>query len=65
MWMWPLVVWAGYGVIDILFGIWLWTNIPVSAVAIGVYVAVILLMAGITWIMAGFMARPSAAQRPA
>ena len=48
------------GVISILFGIWLWTNIPVSALAIGVYVGVMLLMAGFTWIMAGWMGRPSA-----
>ena len=41
------------GVISILFGIWLWTNIPVSALAIGVYVGVMLLMAGFTWITAG------------
>ena len=47
------------GVISILFGIWLWTNIPISALAIGVYVGVMLLMAGFTWIMAGWMGRPS------
>jgi uncharacterized membrane protein HdeD (DUF308 family) len=53
------------GVIDILLGIWIITNIPVSAVAIGLYVGIMLLMAGITWIMAGFSARPTAAATPA
>jgi uncharacterized membrane protein HdeD (DUF308 family) len=49
------------GVVDILLGIWIWTNIPTSALAIGLYVGIMLLFAGITWIMAGFSARPTAA----
>ena len=49
------------GVIDVLLGIWILTNIPVSALAIGLYVGIMLLMAGFTWIMAGFSARPTAA----
>lgn len=45
------------GVIDVLLGLWLWTNIPVSALAIGFYVGVALLMAGITWVAVGWSAR--------
>ena len=41
------------GVIDVLLGTWILTNIPVSALAIGLYVGIMLLMAGFTWIMAG------------
>ena len=48
---------AVVGVIDILLGIWLWTGIPVSGIAIGLFVGLQLLMAGILWIVAGFMAR--------
>jgi uncharacterized membrane protein HdeD (DUF308 family) len=42
-------------IINILFGIWIWTNIPISGVVIGVFVGVQLLVAGIAWIVAGFM----------
>ena len=45
------------GAIDILLGIWLWTGIPVSALAIGFYVGFMLVMAGVTWIVLGFQAR--------
>ena len=48
---------AAVGVIDILLGIWLYTGIPASGVAIGLFVGLQLLMAGITWITAGWMAR--------
>jgi uncharacterized membrane protein HdeD (DUF308 family) len=48
------------GVLSILLGIWLWTNIPVSGVAIGFFVGFELVMAGITWIWLGWMARSAA-----
>ena len=48
---------AAVGVINILLGIWLYTGIPASGVAIGLFVGLQLLMAGITWIGAGWMAR--------
>ena len=43
------------GIINILFGLWVWTNIPVSGVVIGIFVGVQLLVAGMAWIIAGFM----------
>ena len=49
--VWMIVL----AVINILFGIWVWTNIPVSGVVIGVFVGVQLLVAGMAWIVAGFM----------
>jgi uncharacterized membrane protein HdeD (DUF308 family) len=48
---------ALFGVINIVFGFWLWTGIPMSGIAIGIYVGVALLMAGITWITAGLVSR--------
>jgi uncharacterized membrane protein HdeD (DUF308 family) len=48
---------AAIGVINILLGIWLWTGLPYSGVAIGLFVGLQLLMAGIIWIAAGWMAR--------
>ena len=51
-------------VVNIVLGIWLWTNIPVSALAIGFYVGFMLLFAGISWIVAGIIGRPSS-QAPA
>ena len=53
---WLIII---FGVINILFGLWVLTNIPVSGLVIGVYVGVMLLMAGFTWIVAGFSARSS------
>jgi uncharacterized membrane protein HdeD (DUF308 family) len=51
-------VWLGViGVIDILLGVWLWTGIPVAAVAIGFYVGFMLVMAGVMWIIVGFQAK--------
>jgi uncharacterized membrane protein HdeD (DUF308 family) len=50
---------AAIGVINILLGIWLWSGIPASGVAIGFFVGFQLLMAGIAWIGAGWMARPT------
>jgi uncharacterized membrane protein HdeD (DUF308 family) len=55
---------AFLAVINILFGIWVWTNIPVSGVVIGVFVGVQLLVAGMAWIIAGFMGG-SSTQQPA
>jgi uncharacterized membrane protein HdeD (DUF308 family) len=46
------------GVIDILLGLWLWTSIPISGLAIGFFVGIQLLMAGILFIALGWMARP-------
>jgi uncharacterized membrane protein HdeD (DUF308 family) len=55
---------AVIGVIEILLGIWLWTGIPVSGIAIGFFVGLELLMAGILWIVGGWLAR-SAPEAPA
>jgi uncharacterized membrane protein HdeD (DUF308 family) len=46
------------GVIDVLLGFWLMTNIPITALAIGFFVGIQLLMAGILWAALGWMARP-------
>jgi uncharacterized membrane protein HdeD (DUF308 family) len=46
------------GVIDILLGLWLWTEIPISGLAIGFFVGIQLLMAGILFVALGWMARP-------
>lgn len=45
------------GVINVLLGIWLWTGIPYTGIAIGLFVGLQLLLAGITWIATGWMAR--------
>jgi uncharacterized membrane protein HdeD (DUF308 family) len=45
------------GVINILLGLWLWTGIPYTGVAIGFFVGIELIMAGILWIAGGWMAR--------
>jgi len=50
-------------IINIVFGLWVWTNIPVSGIVIGVFVGVQLLVAGTAWIVAGFMGG-SGAQQP-
>lgn len=49
------------GVIDVLLGAWLWTGIPMTALAIGFYVGFALLIAGISWIMLSFRVKGSAA----
>lgn len=56
--VWMIVL----AVINILFGLWVWTNIPVSGVVIGVFVGVQLLVAGMAWIIAGFMGGSRTAQ---
>jgi uncharacterized membrane protein HdeD (DUF308 family) len=48
------------GVINILLGIWLWTGIPMSGLAIGFFVGLQLLFVGLTWLMVGFMSGDSA-----
>jgi uncharacterized membrane protein HdeD (DUF308 family) len=58
------------GVLMIFLGVWLWTGIPTSALVIGFYVGLQLLIAGFAWIMLGLMARSehgeaSSAQVPA
>ncbi len=58
--VWMIVL----AVINILFGVWVWTNIPVSGIVIGVFVGVQLLVAGMAWIVAGFMGG-SASEQPA
>ena len=50
-------LYAVVGVINILLGLWLWSGIPVSGIAIGFFVGFELLMAGIVWIMGGWMSR--------
>ena len=42
------------GIIDILLGIWAITNIPFSGVAIGFFVGLMLIMAGISWMVTGW-----------
>jgi uncharacterized membrane protein HdeD (DUF308 family) len=45
------------GIVNILLGIWLWTGIPVSGLAIGFYAGVMLVVAGVTWVSLGLGAR--------
>jgi uncharacterized membrane protein HdeD (DUF308 family) len=59
---------AVLAVINILLGLWLWSGIPTTGVAIGFFVGLQLLFAGILMIVGGFAARSaiqSAVQRPA
>jgi uncharacterized membrane protein HdeD (DUF308 family) len=53
MWVLGVIV----GVIDVLLGFWIWTGIPVSGLAIGLFVGVDLLIGGISWIILGLSAR--------
>jgi uncharacterized membrane protein HdeD (DUF308 family) len=55
------------GVINIVLGVWLWTGIPISGLALGLFLGIELLMAGISWIVVGIMARstPPSATAPA
>jgi uncharacterized membrane protein HdeD (DUF308 family) len=46
------------GVLNILLGLWLWTGIPYSSVAIGLFVGIELIVAGTAWLVAGFMTGP-------
>jgi uncharacterized membrane protein HdeD (DUF308 family) len=45
------------GVIDLALGIWLLTGIPVSGIAIGFFIGLQLLLAGLVWIVLGWAAR--------
>lgn len=59
---------AVLAVINILLGLWLWSGIPTTGVAIGFFVGLQLLFAGILLIVGGFAARSAiqaAVQRPA
>jgi uncharacterized membrane protein HdeD (DUF308 family) len=53
MWVLGVIV----GVIDVLLGFWIWTGIPVSGLAIGLFVGIDLLIGGISWIILGLSAR--------
>ena len=46
-----------FGIAMIILGAWLWTGLPVSGIAIGFFVGLQLLIAGIAWILIGFAAR--------
>ena len=59
---------AVLAVINILLGLWLWSGIPTTGVAIGFFVGLQLLLGGILLIVGGFAARSaiqSAVPRPA
>ena len=45
------------GVINLALGAWLWTGIPVSGLAIGLFVGIDLLMAGVTWMVMALAVR--------
>jgi uncharacterized membrane protein HdeD (DUF308 family) len=57
---WMLAV----GIIDVLLGVWLWTGFPFTGVAIGLFVGVELLFAGLTMIAVGWSSRTLAPQEP-
>ena len=46
-----------FGIALIILGAWLWSGLPVSGVAIGFFVGLQLLFAGIAWIVIGLAAR--------
>jgi uncharacterized membrane protein HdeD (DUF308 family) len=48
-----------FGIVMIILGAWLWSGIPVSGVAIGFFVGLQLLIAGVVWILLGLVARSS------
>ena len=50
------------GGITILLGIWFWTGIPYTGLAIGFFVGFGLLMAGFSWIALGWAVRSVARQ---
>ena len=52
------------GVINILLGVWLWTGIPVSGLAIGLFVGIDLLMAGVTWMVMAWSVRKTPVAAP-
>ena len=48
-----------FGIVMIILGGWLWSGIPTSGIAIGFFVGLQLLIAGVAWIMLGLVARSS------
>ena len=48
-----------FGIVMIILGGWLWSGIPMSGVAIGFFVGLQLLIAGVVWILLGLTARSS------
>jgi len=60
MWILGLIV----GVIDVLLGFWIWSGIPVSGLAIGLFVGIDLLIGGIMWIILGLTSRNAAPSAP-
>jgi uncharacterized membrane protein HdeD (DUF308 family) len=46
-----------FGIVMIILGGWLWSGIPATGIAIGFFVGLQLIVAGIAWIMIGWMAR--------
>jgi len=48
------------GIIDVVLGIWAVTNIPFSAPVIGFFVGFMLIMAGISWMVAGWSLKSGA-----
>lgn len=53
------------GAINLFLAYWLWSGIPVSGLAIGLFVGIDLLMAGFTWIFLALMTRKAPAPMPA
>jgi uncharacterized membrane protein HdeD (DUF308 family) len=48
-----------FGIVMVILGGWLWSGIPTSGIAIGFFVGLQLLIAGVAWIMLGLVARSS------
>ncbi len=46
---------------NILLGLWLWSGIPVSGLAIGLFVGIDMILAGLTWMVMAIGARRAAA----
>lgn len=59
-WGWMIAA----GVVDLLLGLWLWTGFPYTGVAIGLFVGIELLLAGLTMISVGWAARSSGTGEP-
>jgi len=52
------------GLINILLGVWLWTGVPVSGLAIGLFVGIDLVMAGVTWMVMAWAVRGARVETP-
>ena len=48
------------GVIDLALGLWVWTGVPLSGLAIGLFVGVDLLVAGVIWMVLAWTSRRAA-----